>query len=1105
MLVDADLGFSRKAHRATDRRLGRFLVMFAWVLALGLPVTGECLADSMDVVSATTSGSVVELSTEGGLRVRLSFLTDELFRIQAFRGENPEDEQSGKAPIVVQEEFEGASITLEESLGKRILWTETLKLVMHSSPLRLELHRRSDDQLLWRELKPLSLDAGSTVLTLSSDEQERFYGGGQQNGVFQFKGRSMEISYSGGWEEGDRPSPAPFFMSSRGYGMLRNTWSNGVYDFRSDHYLTAGHEEERLDVYVMVADSIHGVLDLYTGLTGRARLLPRWAYGYGDADCYNDGDNVKKPGTVPEGWTDGPTGTTPDVVESVAEAYRRHNMPGSWILPNDGYGCGYSDLPEVVQKLDDLGFRTGLWTEDGVEKIAWEVGTAGSRVQKLDVAWTGKGYQFAMDANHDAANGILQNSDSRPVLWTVMGWAGIQRYAVTWTGDQSGSWDYIRWHVPTFIGSGLSGMSYSTSDVDGIFGGSPETFTRDLQWKSFTPVLMGMSGWSKAERKHPWWFDEPYRSINRRYLKLRQRLMPYLYTLARDTETHGAPMVRSAVWDYPGPAEDHRYQFFLGQDLLIAPVFRSGDWREGVFLPEGRWIDYWNGTILDAGPEGRSVDVPVDLATIPVFVRAGAILPMYPESLYDGQVPPDPLTLDIYPHGSSEFQLYEDDGQTRQYLEGAFSTQAFRAVTDPGAGSIQVHLESANGSYEGILEQRKIVLRLHVPSPPNEVTLNGTVLPASEDQSSGAGWTFDPEDRGGTLWIQSDPLSIRSPHQVTASFSPGTLNPSGGSYPPMPETGSRILADDLTVIGRPAEEPGHVLENAFDGDPDTWFRTVRDQRLAYGAHELTLSLGGRRLVEGFKVSPRNDKHWKYGQIKDYELYVGDINGVWGEPAARGSLEQVEGEQEVRFPARVGRLLRLRILSTHDDGLDPMVLGAGGVEGGSFDASAPVQVGSTTISELEILERRPPAAPKNRVALAPLVGDARECELNGLSFAHGLSDGSPRYDFELEGHWQTFRAEVGLAGSESSPAGSARFQVWGDERLLWDSGEIKTVREVLKPRVDIRGISRLSLRTVSSFASASEGVRTVWAAAEVEGFEDDSVRSVDIADLGCNDS
>eukprot|EP00487_Bulimina_marginata_P005655 TRINITY_DN23912_c0_g1_i1.p1 TRINITY_DN23912_c0_g1~~TRINITY_DN23912_c0_g1_i1.p1 ORF type:complete len:128 (+),score=37.69 TRINITY_DN23912_c0_g1_i1:1-384(+) len=127
-------------------------------------------------------------------------------------------------------------------------------------------------------------------------------------------------------------------MSSEGYGVLRNTWSNGQYDFRSDDYLTAEHQENRFDAYYFVGDSIAEVLDAYTDVSGKAPLIPRWAFEYGDADCYNDGDNIKKPGTVPDGWSDGPTGTTPDVIESVAKKYREYDMPGGWILPNDGYG-----------------------------------------------------------------------------------------------------------------------------------------------------------------------------------------------------------------------------------------------------------------------------------------------------------------------------------------------------------------------------------------------------------------------------------------------------------------------------------------------------------------------------------------------------------------------------------------------------------------------------------------------------------------------------------------------------------------------------------------------------------------------------------------------
>ena len=126
------------------------------------------------------------------------------------------------------------------------------------------------------------------------------------------------------------------------------------------------------------------------------------------------------------------------------------------MLPNDGYGCGYTDLPEVVDALDELGFYTGLWTEDGLDQIEWEVGTAGTRAAKLDIAWVSPGYQFALDACIQAQTGIEENSDSRRFIWSTMGWAGTQRYSVIWTGDNSGNWEYIRMQIPAAMWTGFS-------------------------------------------------------------------------------------------------------------------------------------------------------------------------------------------------------------------------------------------------------------------------------------------------------------------------------------------------------------------------------------------------------------------------------------------------------------------------------------------------------------------------------------------------------------------------------------------------------------------------------------------------------------------------
>lgn len=1075
-------------------------------LILALALANSVAAKQLgDVKSITDNNGSLDIQTLDGETVKIQLLKNNVLRIWASPDGKLIDADNKKAPIVINQAQVFKDYQLKRTEQYALLQTDEVALRIYRQPLRFEAYHSDNQTPYFKELKPLDLSEKRSVQTLTSDVAQSYYGGGQQNGQFEFNGKTMEISYSGGWEEGDRPSPAPFYMSGNGYGVLRNTWANGSYDFRSDAYLTASHEENRFDAYYFFGDSIKPVLSEYTLLTGRAPMLARWAYEYGDADCYNDGDNVKKPGTVPPGWSDGPTGTTPDVIETIAAKYREHDMPGGWILPNDGYGCGYTDLPQVIEGLKKYGFRTGLWTEDGVDKIAWEVGTAGSRAQKLDVAWTGKGYQFALDANHDAAQGILNNSDSRPFLWTVMGWAGIQRYAVTWTGDQSGSWDYIRWHISTLIGSGLSGQVYATGDVDGIFGGSPETYTRDLQWKTFTPVLMGMSGWSKASRKHPWWFEDPYRSVNRKYLKLKMRLMPYMYTLAREAELTGAPIVRGLMWDHPNDphagSEDYKNQFFLGEDFLVAPVFKSQSaskgWRQDIYLPEGIWIDYFDGTVTQAPAEGKTLDYPVTLEKLPVLVKAGAIIPMYPQALYDGEVPKDVVTFDIYPHGQSQYSLYEDDGNTRQYQTGQFSEQIItvNAPKHGDSGDITIDLGAVKGQYQQQLEQRAYELMVHTYAKPDSVKINGEKV---------NNWRYEAEDKYGTLYVNIDSGSIRKSHQVNITVSSDITNTA--PYPTMPDFGTAMSMDELKLISRPLEEPGYTYEKAIDGDPATWFRTSRDQSLSVGAHEFVLYLGERTAISGFDITGRTDKWWQYGQLKDYEIYVSDLNGDWGKPVHTGTLGHTKDKQQVRFEPIVGRLLRFRAVSLHDpNGEDSEGDEKNQVATGPYNALEPKKFGSWTMSEFTLHHHQLPDTKQQKAYLSDhqwhfasadkgQVAKNRNhkgqsFEMNGLTFNKGLGVfGNSQVDYRLSGNWRLFRADVGIDDNCKNTDG-INFQVWGDGKLLFDSGTI-VAPAVVKPELDIRTIKNLSLRTVENDTAGCGN----WANAMLIGFDGDKIEA-----------
>lgn len=371
------------------------------ILVSNSNVLGNITAFEVDTCTA--------LITCGAAKVRVIFYKDDMFRIwMAPYGSfvNPAGDH-----IVVSYDFPLISINWTDEGSYYKINTSELTLRAYKTPFRFELYKSDNITEIWKEYQGLDFGV-KTFQYLATDPDEYFYGGGMQNGYFSHKGTKIKISKEiSHWDDGAVPNPVPFYMSTKGYGAFRNTFAPGAYDFRDDQYIGLAHQEVRFDCFYFYGPSLKEILNGYTELTGRPSLIPRWGLELGDADCYNLGGQ-----------------TTPDVIELVADNYRNYDLPGGWILPNDGYGCGYTDLPGVVSELHERGFWTGLWTEDGVGQIAWEVGTAGTRACKLDVAWVGSGYLTALNACNSAYDGIETNSDHRAFVWSVCGWAGTQRY-----------------------------------------------------------------------------------------------------------------------------------------------------------------------------------------------------------------------------------------------------------------------------------------------------------------------------------------------------------------------------------------------------------------------------------------------------------------------------------------------------------------------------------------------------------------------------------------------------------------------------------------------------------------------------------------------------
>jgi alpha-glucosidase (family GH31 glycosyl hydrolase) len=719
------------------------------------PVTGFKLAGNTAEISAPPA------------RARVVFLTDDSFRIWvAPDGHFTDPANTAPAPgepdanPVVKVDYPGVKPDVTDGGTYYRLTTKALALRVYKDRLRFGLYHPDDDSRIVEEVHSLSWNGAETAQHLTRGRDEQFFGGGMQNGRFSHRTTTVHVEASGcDWNDGGCPNSVPFYLSSAGYGVLRNTFAPGSYRFTDP--VRTRHEEDRFDAYYFVGQPKQ-VIDRYTELTGRPLMPPIYGLEMGDADCYCHNANRGERHTL-------------DAVK-VADGFVERRIPLGWMLVNDGYDCGYEDLGQVAEAFSDRHITLGLWTSTGLPHQAEEVRT-GVRVRKLDVAWVGPGYRFALTACRQAYEAIEHNCDGRGFVWTPEGWAGSQRYAVHWSGDQEGSWEYIRWQIPTYAGATLSGLAYTTGDVDGIFAGSPETYTRDLQWKTFLPVAMTMNAWADTD-KQPWCRGEPYTSINRRYIQLRERLLPYFYTYSALAHRYGVGMVRPLVLEYPDdPAtlrEEAKYQFLAGEAFLVAPVYDDQTVRDGIYLPAGTWIDYWTGE-RHRGPV-RLRDHPAPLDRLPLFVKGGSIMPMWPEGTLSWATRDKAqLDLDIYPDGDSEFTLYEDDGVTRQFAEGEYTEQTF-TVTSTEA-DVTVTIGAAAGHYGGQPDSRRYLVRIHREDPPGVVTAQNTELAAYASRedlgSSAAGWYHDA-DLGGVTVVKTPPVPASTSTTVTLRWEPPT-------------------------------------------------------------------------------------------------------------------------------------------------------------------------------------------------------------------------------------------------------------------------------------------------------------------------------------------
>ena len=330
--------------------------------------------------------------------------------------------------------------------------------------------------------------------------------------------------------------------------------------------------------------------------------------------------------------------------------------------------------------------------------------------------------------------------NERPFVLTRAGYAGTQRYSAAWTGDNVSSWEHLAMAIPMCLNFGLSGQPFVGPDIGGFIGTpTGEMYTRWLQYGVFLPLCRSHSVKGSID-KEPWMYGEEFEKINKKYIELRYRLLPFLYTEFYKASVSGIPIMRPLMLEYPDDKTTYRIdtQFMVGEDILVSPVLEAGSKSRSMYLPKGEWYDFWTREKMEGG---KWIDAKAPLDVIPVFVRTGAVVPLQQVVQYTDQAPADPLTYEIFLSSEAKGICYEDDGISFDYQKGSYRTVGIKASAK--GSEIAVTRSAAEGKF--VPAQRSLVFAINgAVAKPRSVSVRGKGIPETnllEDVKEG--WMFD--------------------------------------------------------------------------------------------------------------------------------------------------------------------------------------------------------------------------------------------------------------------------------------------------------------------------------------------------------------------------
>jgi len=590
---------------------------------------------------------------------------------------------------------------------------------------------------------------------------EGLYGLGQhQSGVWNYRGESVDIS------QDNSNISVPLLVSNKGYGIYWNNESRSRFNNRFANYLYISSEvADAVDYYFFYGPELDKVVADYRELTGQAPMFGKWAYGFWQCknryksqeeilavarkyrELHIPADNIvqdwfwwnrkgefvfNKNYPDPKGMVDQLHGANFHLMISIWPFFE----PGSAnydYMQKQGWFVDKFKFAKPPYHTDAMAVYDA--TNPEARKYYWELINKALFNIGLDAWWmdttepetegqeenillghklaAGSGDRYVNDYPLLDTGAVYQGQRSasdkkRVFILSRSAFAGSQRNSVTaWSGDINSDWFSFRRQVPAGLNFALSGIPYWTTDIGGFVLGSPsdpafrELFVRWFQWGTFNPILRVHGTRRNPDGNELWSYGPETQKVLVDFDRLRYRMLPYTYSLAWMATNQAYTLMRPLVMDFRTDARvaDIGDEFMYGPAILVNPVTEPGATTRTVYLPEAKWYDFWSGVTVKGA---TTVTAAAPIERLPLYVRAGSIVPMGPEVEWSTQKPADPIEVRVYRGADGSFTLYEDENDNYNYEKGAYATIPFH--WDEASQTLSVG--DRKGEFPGMLERR---------------------------------------------------------------------------------------------------------------------------------------------------------------------------------------------------------------------------------------------------------------------------------------------------------------------------------------------------------------------------------------------------------------